>query len=311
MAYLSPRSDTAFKKLFGHENHTSLTISFLNAILQLPDEKLIDKIYLQETKQWPNSINGREVAFDVYCKDDKNDPNNHFIIEMQSLNEYNFSERAQYYVARALSNQLKPTENYLGLVPVIFIGVINYNLEKIHKEKLERKFRLASLIALEEFIQKSHDPLSHYSLINRATGQILPVPLMEFHFVELPKFNKSIEECTTDIDKWLYFMKEADSCEQVPAQMKKSKNFTQAFEILNKKNWTNEEFEDYVNELDSLGREDRVAEGNFYYGKDEGMQEKAQAIALESLKEGLSLLTISKITGLAIEDLEALQKKLS
>jgi predicted transposase/invertase (TIGR01784 family) len=155
--------------------------------------------------------------------------------------------------------------------------------------------------------------LSHYSLINRATGQIIPVPLMEFHFVQLPKFNKSIEECTTDFDKWLYFMKKADACEQVPAQMKKSKDFTQAFEILNKRNWTNEEFKDYVDELDSLGREDRVAEGNFHYGKEEGkvegQLEKAQAIAMELLKLNIALDVIMQSTGLSIEKIEDLEKK--
>lgn len=45
-------------------------------------------------------------------------------------------------------------------------------------------------------------------------------------------------------------------------------------------------------------------------GIEQGVQEKAQTVALESLKEGLSLSVIAKITGLSIKEIEDLQKQL-
>ena len=302
MKYLSPRADTSFKKLFGHEHHKELTINFLNSILKLPEDKFIKTIDLKETKQWPNTISGREVIFDVYCTDQNN---HHFIIEMQSVNESNFVERSQYYMARALANQLKPKQNYVELIPVIFLGIVDYDLSKIHKNKSESDFRKSSLIALEEFIDQSSDVASHYSLINRKTGKILSVPLMELHFIELPKFNKSIEECRTDEDKWLYFMKNAEECKEIPQEMQDSDKFIEAFEVLNQKNWKSEEFEKYVKDLDAIGREDRIAENNFFYGK---LEEK-EAVAKNLLKMGLSIEMIVQATGLSIQQIQKIQNK--
>ncbi|PKP51066.1 MAG: transposase, partial [Candidatus Altiarchaeales archaeon HGW-Altiarchaeales-3] len=41
MKFADPKSDIAFKKIFGNENKTEISISFLNAILDLKDEKEI------------------------------------------------------------------------------------------------------------------------------------------------------------------------------------------------------------------------------------------------------------------------------
>ena len=156
--YLSPRSYTSFKKLFANPHNEKLTIAFLNNILNLSGDKIISKITLKESVNLPDRAGGKsdfahftpehqtveklknyggattdanaEIIFDVYCTDGQN---NHYIIEMQALNEANFFERSQYYAARALGNQLKTTEDYIALLPVVFIGVVNYSLEAIKK----------------------------------------------------------------------------------------------------------------------------------------------------------------------------------
>ena len=125
MKYLSPTTDIAFKKLFGDEHHKDLTINFLNNILNLPSDKLIKGIEFHETERLPESTEGKKTYLDVYCTDKKN---NHYIIEMQALNEFNFTQRAQHYAARALANQLPKGGEYQNLLPVIFLGIVDYTL---------------------------------------------------------------------------------------------------------------------------------------------------------------------------------------
>ncbi len=315
MKYLSPRSDMAFKKLFGSKDHKELTIKFLNAMLQLPVGKQIEKIDFQDTTSFSTHIEGREIAFDVYCTDEQN---NHFIIEMQALNEYDFFERSQYYIARALAAQLKKTDPYKGLLPVIFVGIVNYNLDYIHKNKRKPEFRSSSIIKLEEWLLQSKDVISQYSLINRVTGEILPVPLMELHFVQLPKFEKTIDQCKNIIDEWLFFMKNAETCTEIPEQMKQSELFTEAFNIIAQKNWTKEEFEKYVKELDAVGKEERIQEGAFEQGFDEGFdqafevskQKTTEKFAIKLLKKKMPIDDIIELTGLSVKEIEELHKNI-
>ena len=181
-------------------------MAFLNNILNLSGTREITEIHLRETVNTPDRSGGKEIIFDVYCIDKHN---NHYIIEMQSLNEYNFFERSQYYAARALGNQLKAVEDYIHLLPVVFVGVVDYSLDVIKRYKRFAKYREQSIISLEEILQASTEVITKYSFINKQTGQIIPTPLMELNFVELPKFNKTAQECTTEVDQWLYVMKNA------------------------------------------------------------------------------------------------------
>ena len=161
--YLSPRTDILFKKLFANEHNKNLTIHFLNSILNLSGNREIKEIVLRETVNLPDRAQGKEIIFDVYCTDTKN---NHFIIEMQAVNEYNFHERAQYYTARILANQLKRTDNYIDLLPVIFVGVVDYSLELIKKYKRHQSLRSDSIIAIEQSILESDDVITKYSFVN-------------------------------------------------------------------------------------------------------------------------------------------------
>ncbi len=315
MKYLSPRSDISFKKLFANEHHKDLTKAFLNNVLGLSEARKIQDINLRETVSLPERSGGKEVIFDVYCTDGFN---NHFIIEMQSLNEYNFFERSQVYIARALSNQLKSTNNYVEALPVVFVGVVDYDLERIKKYKRFDSFRSKSIIALERHIEKSPDVISKYSLVNQKTNQIIPVPLLELNYVELPKFTKSIEECTTEVDQWLYLMQNAEICYEIPEQMKKTEALVEAFYALEEKNWTPEELRKYVEEREAIGREQRIREGDQEYaedyieeGRQEGLRQGAQAVAINLLKMNIGIDIIVQSTGLSPEQIEKLRKKLN
>ena len=177
------------------------------------------------------------------------------------------------------------------------------------------------VIALEKHIQKSHDVISKYSLVNQQTNQIIPVPLIELNFVELPKFTKSIEECTTEVDQWLYLMKNAETCYEIPEEMKKNEVFLEAFSALEQKNWSTEELRKYVEEQEAVGKGDRIREGDEEYAeeyaleraakaREEGARKEKEFVAINFLKMGLSSEIIAQGTSLSIKEIDALHKKL-
>ncbi len=332
--YLYATTDISFKKLFANEHNIDLTIAFLNNVLGLTGRREIVKLELKDPVNKPDRAGGKEIIFDVYCKDTKN---NHYIIEMQASNEYNFYERSQGYIARALGNQLKSCDNYLEMVPVIFVGVVNYSLKAIKKYKRADDFKDQSIITLQKngiTQSESTQVISKYSFINHLTHEIIPAPLMELNYVELPHFNKSLEECHTEIDKWLYLIKTIHNFQEVPASFKKSKNFVQACQSLEEKNWEKGELEAYVKEMDDIGKEDRIKEGAREEGLEQGIAEgiakgiekgievgiekgiekgarkEKEAIAINLLKMKVSIDMIAQSTALSVQEVESLKKSL-
>ncbi len=64
---------------------------------------------------------------------------------------------------------------------------------------------------------------------------------IELVFIELPKFDKSFEECENIEDKWIYFIKNARDLNVVPRLQ--DKNLKKAFEIANTASLSKDELE--------------------------------------------------------------------
>ena len=285
MKYLSPRSDIAFKKLFGSKDHKALTIDFLNCILDRKEGNLIETVKFADTEQLPEVIDGRKSFFDIYCTDQDD---NKFIIEMQRKYQSHFMVRAQYYTGLALYRQMmKPPFKYERLLPVIFIGVLDHVLFDNIKDIITRH----TLMDMKNYTTSS----LHQT----------------YHIIELPKFKKTIDQLDSPIDEWLFFMNNADDYDKVPQEMQKSEKFKEAFEILERMRWTERELDEYLAEADAAGYLDRVEQGALERGLERGEQKAKEKVALNFLKMGLTIDQIVQGTGLSIEDIEILRKKIT
>jgi hypothetical protein len=67
--YLNPRSDVVFKKIFGQHKH--LMISFLNSLLPLPADGLIESLDYLPTEQIPTIPVLKRTIVDVKCRNQK------------------------------------------------------------------------------------------------------------------------------------------------------------------------------------------------------------------------------------------------
>ena len=67
--------------------------------------------------------------------------------------------------------------------------------------------------------------------------------LLRLIFVELPKFQKSLAELQTLIDKWIYFLKETSHLETIPEVLGEVPEIERALNIANQANFSLEELD--------------------------------------------------------------------
>lgn len=290
MIFLDPKSDIAFKKLFGDGTHKNIVISFLNSVLNREEGAKIVDVIINDPNNLPETRTAKSSIVDVRCTDQNN---NHYIIEMQVVAQADYTERAQYYNSLGLSRQLASGDYYGKLVPVIFVGILDFNLFK------------------------KTDYISHHHILDIETHE-WDLKNLEWHFVELKKFSKQLDELTTILDKWIYFLKHAVTLQQIPSTLK-DPVLEEAFSVLAQSNWTIAELEAYDRYLDAIrssgsqldtakmmGKMEGKIEGKME-GKIEGKMEEKIVIAKKLLAH-LHSTDIAQITGLSIEVIENLKK---
>jgi predicted transposase/invertase (TIGR01784 family) len=283
MIYLDPKSDVAFKKLFGNMAHKNILISFLNSVLERSETAQIIDVVINDPANVPDNISIKYSIVDVRCTDQ----NGHkYIVEMQIVREKDYAARAQYYSALTLSKQLAPRGGYDELVPVYFIGILDFKL-------------------FEE-----SDYLTHHLILNKKT-HTQSLKHLEFHFIELNKFNKTETQLNNILDKWIFFLKNADLLPKIPTALQQP-NFTDAFDLLAQSNWSNQEMLQYEKYLDALRSQvsqiETAIEDGRQEGRQEGKVEKAAEIAQKMLAAGTDISIIAELTDLSIAQIKAFKK---
>jgi len=182
MRFISPKTDFAFKKIFGSEQSHDVLISFLNALLYNGDRR-ISQLEILNPYLTPRIRGVKDTYLDVKAKLDNGTS---VIIEMQVLNIEGFEKRILYNAAKAYSIQLGIGQSYSLLNPVIALTITDFVMFPEINQLTSR------------FILKEKDFLIDY-----------PIYDLELVFVELPKFDKAITDLETLADKWLYFLKHA------------------------------------------------------------------------------------------------------
>jgi predicted transposase/invertase (TIGR01784 family) len=269
MKFVDVKNDIAFRKIFGNENKKIILISFLNAIMKPEGDHTIEDVEILNPYQLPIIRNLKASIIDVKAKDKRGKT---YIVEMQVAEPDGLDKRLLYYASKEYSQQVESGEHYTKLRPVIFIGIFDF------------------------FFTKGNKYLSHHSVCDVENGE-RRIKDMDFYFIELPKFTKSLHELSEITDKWIFFLKEAENLDVVPENVD-DEGLMAAYQDANKYSWTKEELEAYdyaaMREQDERGRiiaaEKRV---------------KAET-AKELKKLGVDIDLIKKATGLSDEEIEIL-----
>ena len=248
MKFADPKNDVAFRKLFGNEKKKYILISFLNSVLDLKGRDQIKTISIKSNFQLPPIAGIKSSILDINVIDQNK---NTYIVEMQVSEREAFAKRVQYYVSKEYAKQLKKGDNYAKLTPVVFIGILNF-----------------SYFACKEY-------LSQHIILNKRTFEN-ELKDINFNFIELPKFKKKLKDCKTLVDKWIFFMKNAENLDVIPSDID-DKGLLEAYKELNQHNWSEDELSEY--EYMIMRDFDSINEWNFAVRK---ATEELQQIAKES-----------------------------
>lgn len=286
--YLDPKTDIVFKKIFGQ--HPNLLKSFLNAVLPLPQDGLIETLEYLPSEQVPTIPAFKYTIVDVRCTDQQGRV---FIVEMQIEWTTSFMQRMLFNTSKAYVNQLGKGEDYDLLNPVYGLGLINTT-----------------------FDPDKNNWYHHYKIVNteRPGAEIKDLQLV---FIELPKFKtKNFREKKLQV-LWLRFISELNAeVNQVPADWMDVPEIKQAIELAEEAAYTPAELAAYEKYWDAISTEKTLISGKYKSGREEGITiglEKGEmkakhAFARKLLLKGLPLEEIASLTDLSLAEIKVLSE---
>jgi predicted transposase/invertase (TIGR01784 family) len=246
MKFVDVTNDIAFRKIFGNEHKKISLISFLNAVINFPNDNKVVEVDILNPYQLAKLSGGKSTIVDVKAKDTNG---NTFIVEMQIAEPEFFHKRILYYTSQSYTSQITKGKDYSKLNPVYFIGILEFE------------------------ISKNPTYISCHKVLNIETNEHI-IQDVEFNFIELPKFNKTIEQLETSIDQWTYFIKNAENLEVIP-EMVQDEGLKEAYQEANRNSWTQSELDDYerasIKEQDEIGRIDLTIKKLVKSFKDNGV----------------------------------------
>jgi predicted transposase/invertase (TIGR01784 family) len=272
--FINPKTDFAFKKIFGSKQSTDILISFLNAMLHDGKPTIVSLVIL-DPYQSPRIKGIKDSCLDI--KATLGDGRT-VIIEMQVLNTLGFEKRVLYNAAKAYSTQLNVGDDYILLNPIVALTITDF-------EMFPNSPKMISSYALRE-----KEELTTYS------------DDIELVFVELPKFKKTLDEIETVSDKWIYFLRYASQLQSVPPSMGAEPAIEHAFQVAQQSKLTRKELE-IVEKSQMLLHDNRNA---LLYAEQQGKL-KAKLEIAKQLLDVLDVEMIAQKTGLTVAEIESLR----
>jgi len=288
--YINPFTDFGFKKIFGEESNKDLLIDFIHTLL--PHKKNILSIRYLQTEKLGRANTERRAVFDLYCENDQGEK---FIVELQRAEQEYFKERSIYYATFAIQEQAQK-------------GKWNYNWQGVYT------------IAIMDFTfpQMMHPNVKSEIVLYDQHNQVVFSDKLQFIYLEMSKFNKTLEELETYDDKWLFLLKNLDKLYEIPEQLRE-KAFLKIFQLAEIAKYKPKERQNYEQSLKEYRDLENSLELKYEKGKKEGRKEGRREgrregriegkieIAFNAIKKGFDDQTIADLTGLSIEDIQKLR----
>jgi len=274
--YINPFTDFGFKKLFGTEPNKDLLIDFLNELLRNDEDEIKDITYLSN-EQLGRAADNRKAIFDIYCENAKGEK---FIVELQKAKQNYFKDRSIYYSTFPIQSQAKKGDWNFELKAVYTIGILDF----IFKED-------------NDDTEVFHHEVQ---LFDKNTKKVF-YDKLTYVYLEMPKFNKEVDELETHFDKWLYIIKNLDTITDIPAKLQE-RIFKKLFSQAEIANYDEREYMEYEESLKNYRDLKNSIDTAFSEGKLEGKLEDAKRFK----KLGVEINIISKATGLSEEEIKKL-----
>jgi predicted transposase/invertase (TIGR01784 family) len=272
--YIDPFTDFGFKKLFGEECNKDLLLDFFFFLLQKKEGKIVNLTYLK-SEQLGRSEEDRKAIFDLHCENENGEK---FIVEMQKTKQNFFKDRALYYSTLHIVEQAVSGDWNYELKAVYTVAILDFvfDEDKNDKEKYRYDVMLTDIDTHKVFYDK-----------------------LTFTYLEMPKFNKKVEELETRFEKWMYVLKNLKRLDRLPEKLRE-KVFEKIFSVAEIAKLSKEEYNQYIVSLNAY----RDFKNSLDTARDEGEAKGRLEIAKNLKKDNLPIELIVKYTNLTIEEIE-------
>ena len=276
--YLNPFTDFGFKKLFGEEYNKDLLIDFLNQLLKNEQGRIKTLTYLKN-EHLGRSEADRRAVYDLYCENEQGEK---FIVEIQKSKQKFFKDRALYYSTFPIAEQGKAGDWDFELKAVYTVAILDFVFDddKNDSEKYRYDVKLTDIETSKVFYDK-----------------------LTFIYLEMPKFEKTLEQLESRFDKWLYVLKNLERLHDIPEKFK-DRIFRKLFAAAEIAKFTPEEASAYEDSLKVY----RDLKNSIDTAREEGREEAMVKTALNMLSDDLPIETIARYTGLTVDQIEQLRK---
>ena len=280
--YINPFTDYGFKKLFGEEPNKDLLLDFLNELLREEQGEIKDLTYLKSEHLGSSDIDRRAV-FDLYCENERGEK---FIVELQKSKQNFFKDRSVYYATFPIREQALPSVWNFELKAVYTIGILDFVFDEDKQEKGKYRYdvKLTDIETKKIFYDK-----------------------LTFIYLEMPKFNKTIDELVTRFDKWLYVIKNLTKLDRVPEKLKE-RIFEKLFDVAEIAKFTVSQARSYEDSLKYYRDMENTIETAEQTGEKKGILMGKIEMTKKLLAMGMSIENIAKASDLPISDIENLNK---
>ena len=273
---LNKKNDCFVRYLFSDRGNENIVLDFINGVMIDSNFKTFSNVEILNPFNLSKYLDGKESIVDVpkgrraKCITEDNDT---VIIEIQLQGNQYFIGRSLYYWANSYSSLLNKSDNYTKLAPVIGMNILDFTIFNDIKD-------FHSCYLLKEI--KHNKILTDHCML---------------HYIELPKFdinNISKEKLNT----WLKFFKGENMSNLI-----KENNI---FEEVEKRCQSFIESDPLINAYRKKEWEDYFHRGELTMEREEGFKEGQITIAKTLKQMNMDNASISKATGLTVEEIEKL-----
>lgn len=195
--YIDPLIDFAFKKIFGSEPNKDLLIDLLNEVFR--GRKVITDLEYSKNEYPGETENIGGAILDLVCIGPDKET---FLIEVQRSRQEHFKERILYYSSRIISD----------MAPKGGRRVWNYRISEVYVLVLMDNFTFAGV---------EHEEYLHNVCLYDLDLKEIFYDKYWCIYIELHNFAKAEDELKTDLDKWLYVLKNLSKMDKLPAYLRK------------------------------------------------------------------------------------------
>jgi len=277
--YINPFTDFGFKKLFGTEVNKDLLMDFLNELIHCQGQ--IKEVKYLNSEQLGRSEDDRRAVFDIYCETETGET---FIVEMQKAKLNFFKDRSVYYASFPIREQgLRGDWDY-RLKAVYTVGILNFvfNESKDDKDYYHSEVKLMDTQKKTVFYDK-----------------------LTFIYLEMPKFNKTIDQLETRFEKWMYVLKNLPRLQELPSQFQE-KIFEKIFRVAEIAKMNKQEIAEYEESLKKYRDLYSALDTAEKKGMTEGIIKGKIEIAQKAIEMGMPIKDVIELTSLPETQIEEL-----